>query len=374
MSKDEAQSSRGEPDNLRVLAGLLNRGIKAVPRVGYAAGVVGVGAATAILNLILRLNKLAIISVVAMFVAMILLYVFSRIEKARDPIVRLAGQAIVAVVTLAFSGFVISSLWATIGCQPRPLVALYGLDAACGADKAETQIEKLANRIDFKNLQDNKNAIASLQGIAMTGQDAKTRDEVVAVLKAKLNHRSTIDYDTLSRSVRKAILDAVIRIRNFDIHRDFLDDQLATMDLAGADFRNVNLQGISFNNSFIIDVDFRGANLRQADLSSTSLRNVRFHDADLNGAKLQEADWYNARGLTESQLRSVEIKTIRGCPIDNAQRPSREAFIDFADAHYGIGFDGWTEEERKETVRAWTEYMRPGGLCALVRSFAFRGQ
>ncbi len=113
------------------LTSLLNQGIKSVPRVAFASGVVGVGAAAAIISKILGLNQLAFLSLIAIFLAMTLLYVFSRIEMSSDPVVRFSGQLLVIVTTLVFATFVITSLWAAIDCRPSVFVYLYGIEKPC---------------------------------------------------------------------------------------------------------------------------------------------------------------------------------------------------------------------------------------------------
>jgi hypothetical protein len=114
------------------LIDIVDRAIKAVPRVSYAMGIVGVGAAAAIINIVLGLNRLAFVSILAMLVAMILLYVFSRIEKSTDIVVKTAGRTLIIVSVAAFVIFVGSSLFAAIACAPRVFVYLYGIHSECG--------------------------------------------------------------------------------------------------------------------------------------------------------------------------------------------------------------------------------------------------
>jgi tetratricopeptide (TPR) repeat protein len=128
-------------NDLGMLTNLLDRGINAVPHVAYALGVVGIGAAVAIISVILGLNRLAFLAIVAMFVAMFLLYIFSRIEKSNDLVVKLAGQLVIVITALAFVAFVGSSVVATILCMPRVFVFLYGLEPACRSEKTTELIK-----------------------------------------------------------------------------------------------------------------------------------------------------------------------------------------------------------------------------------------
>jgi hypothetical protein len=127
-ASDDADSNAG----LGYLGGLIDRAIKAVPRVRFAMGVVGVGAAAAIINAILGLNRLAFVSILAMFAAMILLYIFSRIEHTTDPVVKFGGRLLVIVTVVVFAVFLGSSLAAAVVCWPRVFVYLYGIESECG--------------------------------------------------------------------------------------------------------------------------------------------------------------------------------------------------------------------------------------------------
>jgi hypothetical protein len=133
---------------LGIPVSLLDKAINAVPHVAYALGVVGIGAAVAIPNLILGLNRLAFLAIASMFLAMLLLYIFSRIERTRELIVKLAGQLIIIITALAFVAFVASSVAATILCAPRTFVFMYGCESACWSGTTGELIKLLNQRAD----------------------------------------------------------------------------------------------------------------------------------------------------------------------------------------------------------------------------------
>jgi uncharacterized protein YjbI with pentapeptide repeats len=233
--------------------------------------------------------------------------------------------------------------------------------------RSEPLVRQLAENIDFRNALTNKDAISSLVGIAVT-QGESQQDAIVSLLKDKLQHPSTVQYDALGRAVRKALIEAIVKIRHHDIRKDFLDGQLVNIDLVGADLSNVATAGVKFTDAFLIGTDFQGADLRGADFSSTSLRNVRFDNAQLNNASFAGADWFNAGGLIATQLKTFSPNGLRRCPTDAKGKYSKSNFIKYANSHYGVHYENWADDEQSGASRFWEEYSLPGGLCDLAKA------
>ena len=233
--------------------------------------------------------------------------------------------------------------------------------------RSEPLVRQLAENIDFRNAVTNKDAISSLVGIAAT-QGESQQDAIASLLEEKLRHPSTVQYDTLGRTVRKALIEAIVKIRHHDIRKDFLDGQLVNVDLVGADLSNVAAAGVKFTDAFLIGTGFQGADLRGTDFSSTFLRNVRFDNAQLNSANFAGADWFDAGGLTTTQLKTISPNGLQLCPTDAKGKYSRSSFIKFANSHYGVHYEDWSDDEQSNASWFWTEYSRPGGLCDIAKA------
>jgi hypothetical protein len=222
------------------------------------------------------------------------------------------------------------------------------------ASKTEDPIQTIGAQIDYQNVENNQNAIASLVGMGSLAAAQPERDAIVSILKKKLQHPSDVDFDDPSRAIRKALLEGIVKIRNHDLRTDFLDGRLSQMDLVNIDFGDVNAQGVNFTGAFLLGSDFRRTDLRGADLSSTDLRGVHFDDAQLRGAVFSNADWFNALGLKVEQLSQASEGSVSPCPPD---------FIAYANTHYGVPYTGWTLDEQRDAERFWTQYRRAGNLC-----------
>ena len=232
-----------------------------------------------------------------------------------------------------------------------------------------SSIELLVERIDYGNVGSNQEAIASLVGLASVTPNQNEKDEIVRKLKKKLAYPETRDFDTASRAIRKALFEAILKIRGGDVHAEFSQGDLANIDLVGIDARNANLQGIDLKGAFIIGDDFAGSNLKNVNFASTNLRNARFQNTSLDGAIFADADWFNAQGLTPDQINAVDRTGLRLCPSAPGGSYSERAFIEYANSRYGVEYAGWADEEQRSAGRFWREYMKPRGLCDVVASF-----
>lgn len=116
---------------LAPLVRLLDLGVAAVPRVKFAWGVVALAAAGAIVAQVLGKTRVTIITIVGVFVGMLLLFIFSQIERAGDPIVRLCGHFLLLTTTAAFVAAIVASATAVAICKPPALASFYRLEESC---------------------------------------------------------------------------------------------------------------------------------------------------------------------------------------------------------------------------------------------------
>jgi hypothetical protein len=95
--------------------------------------VIAAAAAAAIINQFIGLNRLTFVSLAVIFVAAILFFIFSQIQKVQEPglIVRLSGQVIVLVSVLAFTLFIATSFAFAFTCWPPLFAYLYGVEKVC---------------------------------------------------------------------------------------------------------------------------------------------------------------------------------------------------------------------------------------------------
>ena len=82
---------------------------------------------------------------------------------------------------------------------------------------------------------------------------------------------------------------------------DFVEWNLESVDLSGADLYGVNLVGIN-----LTDADLSAANLTEADLRDADLREANLTDADLGRAHLQGANLFRAK-LSGTNLRQANL-------------------------------------------------------------------
>jgi hypothetical protein len=140
-----AASTRERPETstkLMDLVGLLDHAVKQVPAAGYFWGVVAASATVAIISRINGLNKVTFIAILAAFIAMFIFYVFSRMEKSTDAVVKLVGHALLIISGLAFIFVIITSAWLALSCRPRLIAYLYGVSEVCSGSAAATSVEK----------------------------------------------------------------------------------------------------------------------------------------------------------------------------------------------------------------------------------------
>jgi len=116
---------------LTSLVGLLDHAVKVVPAARYFWGVVAASVTVAIIAPLNGLSWLTVVAMSAAIVAMFIFYIFSRIEKSADTIIKLAGYALIVITTLAFIFVIVTSAWLALACEPRVLAYLYGVSEVC---------------------------------------------------------------------------------------------------------------------------------------------------------------------------------------------------------------------------------------------------
>ena len=145
-----------------------------------------------------------------------------------------------------------------------------------------------------------------------------------------------------------------------NLSRCFKDQELEHLDLYGMNFAGANLSRVSFRGCFLVEANFQQCNLEQSSFAGAYVRNVDFSQANLSGADFTDIDWFNALGLTPSQLQSVRQETLLDCP-SNVQALRR-----YLDTRYGFPFASWEFRVQEQLKAAWSEYLRPGGLRETV--------
>ena len=66
-------------------------------------------------------------SIVAVFVAMFIFYVFSRLEKSKDLVIRSVGYSLLIVSGAAFTFFIGLTAWLALECGPPDMAYLFSL-------------------------------------------------------------------------------------------------------------------------------------------------------------------------------------------------------------------------------------------------------
>lgn len=133
-------------------------------------------------------------------------------------------------------------------------------------------------------------AIAELERIVR--DDLSRHRQVMQTLAAFLRGRSREDDEDEAPSAVQAACEVLVR-------RIPRYDRGLVLNLAGADLRQTNMDGVSLRNAILRDARLRGAFLRASDLRGANLTNaqaasVRLDGASLDGAILDGADLQGA--------------------------------------------------------------------------------
>ena len=91
------------------------------------------------------------------------------------------------------------------------------------------------------------------------------------------------------------------------------------------------------------------ATVAAASFVGAHIRNVDFAGADLSAVDFTDADWFNALGLIESQLRSVQQDTVAPCP------PTVQDMHGYLEAHYAFPFQNYSSRVRDQIAQRTRE-------------------
>ncbi len=108
---------------------LLNEARAAVPAVDWALGVAGIASAGALVVGLLGYGRATVLILGGMFVAMVLLLLFSRMVGAKDFVSKVAGWILLVAVTLFACAFLLFTVTAFVNRWPEPWAQVLGITA-----------------------------------------------------------------------------------------------------------------------------------------------------------------------------------------------------------------------------------------------------
>lgn len=350
MATRRGASEGGGPIGLTSLISLLKQGQTAVPAVKYAAGVVGIAAAAGIVNLVLGHTRASVISISSMFVAMVLLFAFSRIvANGASASVNAAANVLLWVVVALFSVGLILCLSAISFGVPK------GLHDFLLPDKELTN-SALIERVMLKDtVDDARDAMDELAKRCPNNCDDKRK--IVQAIQHLLRHTGRTDRELKITAI------AALRIiagRNLN---EILSDEFEEKHVVEVDFTRANLSTVSFRSAFGILNTFAFADLSDVDFSNAYLRGSDFRNAKLSRAKFIGADWFNGFNLNLDQLK--DVRGMRKCP-DFYSDGTFKPFIAANDDMYMNKFAQYGVEHQSALRANWTRYASPGGACELA--------
>jgi hypothetical protein len=164
--------------------------------------------------------------------------------------------------------------------------------------------------------------------------------------------------------LRKNVLRTLIRLSEGKLNAYLAEQALSGVDLATFDFRGADMTGVNFSGSFMIECDFREVNLRRSRFVGCHIRNARFDGASLDEVDFSYADWFNALGLTASQLAVCQTSTLMQNPA------TEQEMLSFLDQSYLFPFSSWGGLIQQELRQTWATYLQPGGLASEVARWA----
>jgi serine/threonine protein kinase len=241
---------------------------------------------------------------------------------------------------------------------PRPVGPTLDRQRPAAKPSSSAKITLLLQRITYDNVAKTRQAVSELAPLLRSGLQESARDEAIEVLKDLIVTQDP-GHNEISRPVRivrQLIFSALKFATRGQFSRYFRDQALEQLDLYGIDFSNGSLHTISFRQSFVVESTFENSDLSGSNFDGAWIRNVNVAGANLTEADVTDADWFNTTGLTESQLRSVQGRTLLACPPDIA------GLHEILDARYGFAFKSWSTHVQKQILQTWSECLRPGGL------------
>jgi hypothetical protein len=187
---------------------------------------------------------------------------------------------------------------------------------------------------------------------ALKHNSPELRRQAIDILKDRLGFVASEEGAPAAvRRLRQDILRSLKALAPAAFGSFFADGEFEGMDLYGVDFSGGDMQRVSFRDAFLVEADFTGACLDRADFTGSYLRNANFAGASLIDANLTDADWFNAVGLTSSQLFAARSETIAACPAGVA---AMEAFLR---NKYGFPLETWDPRIQAQLRDTWQHYL-----------------
>jgi uncharacterized protein YjbI with pentapeptide repeats len=240
------------------------------------------------------------------------------------------------------------------------------VDAAPTREAAElSRVHKIGTGLSYEKLAKSRLALRELADSAKTGGEP-VRQAIIAALKEFLLDLDELRWPILPnpvRDLRRSVLDVLRAAAAGNLGRFFQRGEFEGIDLLGMNFRSEQLSGVTFAKCFLVQADFSGANLTGASLAEAYVRNVNFTGANLSGVDFTDADWFNAGGLSESNLSPARRETLLLCPADI------DGMHDELRGRYALQFSEWSTGAQQQLLASWGEYLRPGGLCEITRGW-----
>lgn len=324
---------------------------KKVPALKYASGLVGLAAASSVINIILGHTIISIIMIISTFVGMILLFLFSVLTTLGNSIsIKIAANVIMWSIVVFFSSGLLLCLSALAARWPPGLAAI--LLPASELSNADL-LEKVVARTDFAEAE---SAVTELAKRCENG--CKDKVEIIEILKTVMR-----DTGHLGREINVPIVSALKKMTNNDI-RSVVNDEFQSEELVGVDFSMTNLSGMNFEDSFMILSNFRNANLSRASLKNGDVRGVDFSGTQFDRTNMENSDWFNSFNLDKSQIDKFEGAVLT-CP-GNYRDPTFKSYIESINEKYGISFQNYDSAHQRRLMNQWKVYSAPGGACEFL--------
>lgn len=228
-------------------------------------------------------------------------------------------------------------------------------------------VARALKQMGYANLAHSREALTEVENLIQSGISESARLSIIHGLRDML--LTVPGRDGLSgpiRQIRRDMLRLLRQAARNQLAVVFKPQDLEDLDLYGMDFSDADMTGLSLNGSFLVEARFEGK-LVGGSFAGAYLRNVHFGGADLRDVDFTDADWFNAVGLTESQLLQARRQTLRMCP------ETIDAILDDLPSQYGFPFESWSRVVQTELKATWQEYLRPGGLRDIVRQWRDSG-
>jgi uncharacterized protein YjbI with pentapeptide repeats len=226
----------------------------------------------------------------------------------------------------------------------------------------ERAIISAADQVRYENPEEQTlGALIAIRTTVVRANDPELTNLAVTRLKSVV--LTSDDKTDKGRRIRKAAMETIKTLRNGNLTLDFSGNDLQAADLVDVDLRRTNLRGVSLEDAFLLRTDFSGSDLTGSNLSGAYVRNADFSGVTLTGADVTALDWFNADGFSLSQLKTVVLTTLAGCPKDATRASSSEAFLARLDEEYGFDWEDIYGPDKTELTRVWARYAAPDGLC-----------